>query len=107
MSGMMNFDTSKIEEMKRKREEGLPYISEDVVEASKNARGGSELIYERIKDRMPEDLWDYFQVILSRVRELEDKPRILWFQDTSKFSFSRKKSQEINLSVLYFLPIGR
>jgi len=29
MSGMMNFDTSKIEEMKRKREEGLPYISED------------------------------------------------------------------------------
>ena len=44
MSGMMNFDTSKIEEMKRKREEGLPYISEDVVEASKNAKGGSELI---------------------------------------------------------------
>ena len=31
MSGMMNFDTSKIEEMKRKREEGLPYISDDVV----------------------------------------------------------------------------
>ena len=84
MSGMMNFDTSKIEEMKRKREEGLPYISEDVVEASKNAKGGSELIYGRIKDRVPEDLWNYFQVILSRVRELEDKPRILWFQDTSR-----------------------
>ena len=35
MSGMMNFDTSKIEEMKRKREEGLPYISHDIVEASR------------------------------------------------------------------------
>ena len=70
--------------MKRKREEGLPYISEDVVEASKNAKGGSELIYGRVKDRVPEDLWNYFQVILSRVRELEDKPRILWFQDTSR-----------------------
>ena len=63
--------------MKRKREEGLPYISKDVVEASKNAKGGSELIYERVKDRVPEDLWNYFQVILSRVRELEDKPRIV------------------------------
>ena len=84
MSGMMNFDTSKIEEMKRKREEGLPYISEDVVEASKNATGGSELIYGRVKDRVPEELWSYFQVILSRVRELEEKPRILWFQDTSQ-----------------------
>ena len=84
MSGMMNFDTSKIEEMKRKREEGLPYISDDVVEASKNAKGGSELIYGRVKDRVPGDLWNYFQVILSRVRELEDKPRILWFQDTSR-----------------------
>ena len=41
MSGMMNFDTSKIEEMKRKKKEGLPYISNDVVEASKNAKGGS------------------------------------------------------------------
>ena len=48
MSGMMNFDTSKIEEMKRKREEGLPYVSEDVVKASKNAKGGSELIYESV-----------------------------------------------------------
>ena len=67
MSGMMNFDTSKIEEMKRKREEGLPYVSEDVVKASKNAKGGSELIYERVKDRMPDDLWDYFQVILSEL----------------------------------------
>ena len=33
---------------------------------------------------MPDDLWNYFQIILSRVREYEDKPKILWFQDTSK-----------------------
>ena len=82
MSGMMNFDTSKIEEMKKKREEGLPYISHDIVEASKKAKGGSELIYGRVKERVPEELWSYFQIILSRVRELEEKPRILWFQDT-------------------------
>ena len=33
------FDTSKIEEMKRKREEGLPYISEDVVELTQRMQG--------------------------------------------------------------------
>ena len=57
---------------------------DDLVINSKNARGGSELIYGRVKERVPDDLWNYFQIILSRVRDYEDKPRILWFQDTSK-----------------------
>ena len=92
---LMVFDDSKIEEIKsrnqkqRDKEEKTitvnpPSSEEDVVEASKNAKGGSELIYQRVKERVPEDLWNHFQVILSRVRELEDKPRILWFQDTSR-----------------------
>ena len=92
---LMVFDDSKIEKIKIRNQEQRdnddksitvtpPSLEADVVEASKNAKGGSELIYQRVKERMPEDLWDYYQVILSRVRELEDKPRILWFQDTSR-----------------------
>ena len=83
---MMKFDDSKIKEIRKRKEQGLPPLPTggDVVEQSKNAKGGSELIYQRVKERVPEDLWNYFQVILSRVREYEDKPKILWFQDTSK-----------------------
>ena len=86
MSGMMNFNSSKIEEIRKRKEQGLPPLPKegDVVALSKNAKGGSELIYERVKERVPEDLWNYFQIILSRVRQYEDKPKILWFQDTSK-----------------------
>ena len=89
------FDDSKIKKIKKRNEEG-PEQQHDVVEASKKAKGGSELIYARVKERVPEDVWDYFQVILSRVRELEDKPRILWFQDTSQdpeVQFLKKKEE--------------
>ena len=54
------------------------------------------MLYARVKERVPKDAWDYFQVILSRVRELEDKPRILWFQDTSQdpeVQFLKKKKE--------------
>ena len=80
---LMVFDDSKIDEIKKRNEQSSedPF---DVVEASKDSKGGSELVYARVKERVPEDVWNYFQVILSRVRELEDKPRILWFQDTSR-----------------------
>ena len=82
---MMKFDSSKIEEIRKRKEEGLPPKPlADVAEMSRNAKGGSELIYQRVKERVPDELWDYFQIILSRVREYEDKPKILWFQDTSK-----------------------
>lgn len=94
--GMMKFDPHKIEEVKKRTEfgVGIPTTEFDVVENSKNSKGGSELIYQRVKERIPEDLWDYFQIILSRVRELEDKPKILWFQDTSQdpeVQFLRRK----------------
>ena len=92
---LMIFDDSKIEEIK-KRNEQAPKDSFDVVEASKKSKGGSELLYARVKERVPEDVWDYFQVILSRVRKLEDKPRILWFQDTytdPEVQFLQKKEE--------------
>ena len=70
--------------------------TDDLVVASKDAKGGSELIYGRVKERVPDDLWNYFQIILSRVRELEDKPKILMLQDTSKdqeVQFLKKKEE--------------
>ena len=50
-------------------------------ESSVNAKGGSELMMDRLYKELPEDLRDQFQVICSRVRELEDKKRILWLHD--------------------------
>ena len=92
---LMVFDDSKIDKIKKKNEQGITEKF-DVVTASKEAKGGSELIYARVKERVPEDIWNYFQVILSRVRELEDKPKILWFQDTSQdpeVQFLKKKEE--------------
>ena len=95
---MIKFDDSKIKEIRGRKLKGLPPIpsTEDIVIASKDAKGGSELIYERVKERVPDDLWNYFQIILSRVRDYEDKPKILWFQDTSndpEVQFLKDKSQ--------------
>ena len=67
---MMKFDDSKIKEIRKRKEQGLPPPPPDgdVVEQSKNAKGGSVLIYQRVKERVPEDLLYYFLIILSRVR---------------------------------------
>jgi UDP-glucose:(glucosyl)LPS alpha-1,2-glucosyltransferase len=47
------------------------------------ARGGSELMYDILMRRLPPDLADRFQIIVSRVRELQPgKKPILWCQDT-------------------------
>ena len=46
---MMKFDDSKIKEIRKRKEQGLPPLpSGDVVEQSKNAKGGSELVYQRV-----------------------------------------------------------
>ena len=75
------FDDEKINDIKKRNEAAEEStINFDVVEASREAKGGSELVYARVKERVPEAIWDYYQVILSRVRTLEDKPKILWFQ---------------------------
>ena len=51
-------------------------------ELSKNARGGSELMQERLYRDLPKDLLDKFQIILSRVRDINpDKKRVLWLHD--------------------------
>jgi len=54
----------------------------EVNELSKNSRGGTELMLERIHSRVNPDLLNECQIIPSRVRELkEDKIRILWQHD--------------------------
>lgn len=54
----------------------------EVNELSKNARGGTELMLERLHSSISPDLMKEFQIIPSRVRDLqEDKIRILWLHD--------------------------
>lgn len=54
----------------------------EVNELNKNARGGTELMQERLHSTLPKDLLDKFQIIPSRVREIDpDKKAILWLHD--------------------------
>ena len=54
----------------------------EVNELNKNARGGTELMQERLHKSIPEQLLNKFQIIPSRVRELDpDKKKILWLHD--------------------------
>lgn len=51
-------------------------------ELNRNARGGTELMQERLHSSLPKELLDQFQIIPSRVRELDpDKKKILWLHD--------------------------
>lgn len=51
-------------------------------ELNKNARGGTELMQERLHGSLPADLLDKFQIIPSRVRDLDpNKKKILWLHD--------------------------
>jgi len=54
----------------------------EVNELNKHARGGTELMQERLHASVPKDLLDQFQIIPSRVRELDpNKKKILWLHD--------------------------
>ena len=51
-------------------------------ELNKNARGGTELMQERLYNSLPKELLDQFQIIPSRVRDLDpNKKKILWLHD--------------------------
>lgn len=51
-------------------------------EISKKSFGGTEQVKRMIASKMPEDIMDNFQVICSRVREIqEDKIRVYWLHD--------------------------
>lgn len=51
-------------------------------ELNRNARGGTELMQERLHSSIPQELLDQFQIIPSRVRDLDpEKKKILWLHD--------------------------
>ena len=51
-------------------------------ELNQNAKGGSELMLERLYSSLPPDLLSNFQIIPSRVRAIDpSKSRVLWLQD--------------------------
>lgn len=54
----------------------------EVNELSQNAKGGTELMLEALHNNLPKDLMDHFQIIPSRVREVDDsKIKIYWLHD--------------------------
>jgi glycosyltransferase involved in cell wall biosynthesis len=54
----------------------------EVNELNVNARGGTELMQERLHGTLPADLLSKFQIIPSRVRDIDpDKKVILWLHD--------------------------
>lgn len=62
-------------------------------ELTKNAKGGSELMAERLQFTIPQDLLSNFQIILSRVRDMDyTKHRILWCHDLADDPESRHLS---------------
>lgn len=54
----------------------------DVNEISVNSKGGTELLRMELEKRLPEGLVDDFQIICSRVRQIEeDKIKLYWLHD--------------------------
>ena len=45
------------------------------------SQGGTERMFDRLKKELEPELLDKFQIICSRVRELEDKKKVLWLHD--------------------------
>ena len=48
---------------------------------AENSMGGTELLTMELFKRLPEEYKDYFQFIISRKYDLEDKPRLYWLHD--------------------------
>ena len=48
---------------------------------AENSMGGTELMTMELFKRLPDKYKDYFQFVVSRVKELENKPRIYWIHD--------------------------
>ena len=64
------------------------------------AMGGTELSYKWMSENVDKNLLDQFQIICSRLRDLEDKPRIFWVHDTAsdpEVQFLQKEPEKLNL----------
>tara|TARA_Y100000310_G_scaffold24637_1_gene23652 strand:- start:2161 stop:3204 length:1044 start_codon:yes stop_codon:yes gene_type:complete len=61
-----------------------------------NSKGGTEMMLEGLKARANSELLDKFQIIPSRVRKLQPKPKILWMHDTFDDPESQHLGDEIS-----------
>lgn len=64
------------------------------------AMGGTELSYKWMIEHADPELVDQFQIICSRLRKLEDKPRLFWVHDTAddpEVAFLKREPQKMNL----------
>lgn len=62
-------------------DQSVPSISVD--ESSKNAMGGTEMMKFGLYERLSPEIRDEFQIICSRVREVDPtRPSLLWLHDT-------------------------
>ena len=50
-------------------------------ELDQNAMGGTELMKYALFEKLDPELRDFFQIIPSRVRDMDDRPAILWLHD--------------------------
>ena len=67
---------------KEKKIVGLDGAAIETNEVDKDAQGGTEQMKYGLHERLPKELLEQFQIICSRVRELdEDKKKILWLHD--------------------------
>lgn len=48
---------------------------------AENSMGGTEPLTMELFKRLPDEYKDYFQFVVSRVHELEEKPRLYWIHD--------------------------
>ena len=65
-------------------------------EVSKNANGGTELIKRKLAGLLDESLLSHFQIVPSRIRDLdESKIRVLWSHDLPEDP-EAKKTREVN-----------
>ena len=74
--------------------------TDDYDVTTSKAMGGTELIYKWMTERADPKLLDQFQIISSRLRKLEDKPRIFWVHDTAddpEVQFLRQEPQKMSL----------
>lgn len=85
------------ERLESEKEGTFSFMGDDPAPTT-DAHGGTELMMKWLRDNVDENLLNEFQIIPSRVRELEDKPRILWLHDTADDPESqhlqRKSSRE-------------
>lgn len=86
----------------------LPDAFDPYTGMSKNGKGGTELMAERLFKRLPKDLTDKFQIIFSRIGEIKgDKDVILYCHDTYDDPFNEiLESKDLQKRIKKFIFVS-